>query len=166
MKRHYLLIAGCLLGAVSVGLNIYLYQKRHNPPPKETSQQLPKQMVLTGSGDGFVIVDPNQPLVSPEKPGGLKPRTLPDMPKVKFDFSDTAFADDSWKLTDPPSSVSLDKPFDWEDVNPAKSKADPDNLFGVGDPPKKPPVIKESYAGSPAKVDGATVKPAPPSPSK
>ena len=48
----------------------------------------------------------------PEKP----PSTLPAA--AEFDFSDTAFADDSWKLSDekekdPP--VSLDKPFSFEE---------------------------------------------------
>ena len=136
MKRHYLLIAGCLLGAVSVGLNIYLYRQRHNPPPKESSEQ----NEITLAEDGSVISN-----------SGLS----------KFDFSDTAFADGSWKLTDQSSAVKLDKPFDWEDVNPAQPKVDPDNPFGI----PVPLIIKESYAGAPAKIDNGSVKPVQPAPS-
>jgi hypothetical protein len=157
MKRQYLLIAGCILGAVSVGLNIQLYRQRHEP----AASGEPVRQENT--------VKPSPSPVSADSAPVRELNPLPSFPQVKFDFSDTAFADGSWKLTDPASTVDFDKPFNWEDLNPAQPKEDPDNPFGVGDPPKKPPVIKESYAGAPAKIDGGTgktVEPPPASPAK
>lgn len=153
MKRHYLLIAGCILGAVSVGFNIHLYRQRHSP---RSSEPAPR-------------VSEVQQADAPVSPAGGTVQEVPGRPAEtpfgKFDFSDTGFADGSWKLNGPDPAIKLDKPFDWEDVNPAKPKVDSDNLFGVGDPPKKPPVIKESYAGAQAGPP-RNPNPSPPPPSK
>jgi hypothetical protein len=154
MKRHYLLVAGCILGAVSVGFNLYLYRQRHSPPPPEPSTRVSEVQQTDGT------VEPVSGSAAVRATG-----TPAETPFGKFDFSDTAFADGSWKLNGPDPAIKLDKPFDWEDVNPVKPKDDPDNPFGVGDPPKRPPVVKESYAGAQAGPPRST-DPSPPPPSK
>jgi hypothetical protein len=138
MKRRSLLIAACFFGALSVGLNIYLYSLKKEPP---------------------AVAPSSKAEVTPDAPAGGAPvreaKASPAPPfSANFDFSDTAFADDSWKLKEPKSAISLDKPFDWEDVNPAKPKVD-----------DKSPDPKDSYAGTPAKIDPAA-QPPPPAPPK
>ena len=121
MKRRSLLIAACFFGALSLGLNIYSWFLKKDPPAAMATPAV--------SGNDVPL---RQMGPAPALPGG------------KFDFSDTAFADDSWKLEAPKSAVSLDKPFDWEDVNPAKPK---DGAAVAGDPAKLP---AESPSPSPA----------------
>jgi hypothetical protein len=139
MKRRYLLIAGCLLGAVSVGLNIHLYFLKKDAP---SARPAPESTVTPEGAVSEDTVPVREIKASPGFSAGT------------FDFSDTAFADDSWKLTEPRSAISLDKPFDWEDANPARTKVDPDNPFDASDTATTPPVIK----------DGAVVGPVQPSP--
>jgi hypothetical protein len=119
MKRRSLLVGACFFGALSVGLNIYYYFLKREPHATGAPAQEAAAAPAVSGGD----VPVRQMGPAPALPGG------------KFDFSDTAFADDSWKLEAPKSAVSLDKPFDWEDVNPAKAK---DGGSVAGDPAKLP----------------------------
>lgn len=100
MKRRPLLIAACLFAAVSLGLNIWLIAIRNAKPP-----------------------DP-----APAEPG-LPPdvSAAPVLQPLTMDFSGTAFADDSWKLTDERDpSISLETPFKWDDLNPLPFRRDAD----------------------------------------
>ena len=114
MKRQNLLLAGCIMGSVSVGLNVwFLMHKRepHSATPAAATHPAPADAVMRA----------------------LQP--------VEMDFSGTAFANDSSKLTDgkvsaaitgatfgdrslevrpkPDPAFSLDQPFAWKDVKPA-----------------------------------------------
>ena len=97
MKRQSLLIAACCLAAVSLGGNIWLLMHRKDKPvaPGPATQTTPHDASIG-------------PVLQP----------------VTMDFSDTAFADGSWKLTDETDpSISIDgKPFSWDDVKPEKLK--------------------------------------------
>jgi hypothetical protein len=117
MKRRFLLIAGLLLGAASVALNIQLYFVKREPPVAVPSRE--------------------------RAPDFGKPAMVPTS---HFDFSGTAFDDNAWKLSEPESAVKIDKPFDWEDVNPVQPR---------GSTVKQMAAPKESYAGAPANPAGS-----------
>ncbi|HWB05082.1 MAG TPA: hypothetical protein VG796_18775 [Verrucomicrobiales bacterium] len=121
MKRKYLLYAGILLGVVSVAFNIQLY---------------------------FVKSERQMQSVAPPKEEQPKPDNSSVFSGVNFDFSDTAFNDNAWKLSEPESAVKIDKPFDWEDVNPVQPREDSE---------KQKTAPKESYAGSPPASHGSTI---------
>lgn len=92
--RQRLLVASVsLAAAVSVGLNVWLFMDR--------------QEGKTAEG-----MAPPAPEATVEKEAAI-------LQPVTMDFSGTAFADGSWKLTDEtPPAFDLDKPFNWEQVTP------------------------------------------------
>jgi hypothetical protein len=98
MNRRAILIAACTFAAVSLGLNVWLLMRREQ-----------------NSG---ALAPPSPPPAT----AGLPPDVSagPVLQPVTMDFSGTAFADGSWKLTDEPDpAVSIDdKPFSWDDVKP------------------------------------------------
>lgn len=144
MKRKYLLYAGILLGVVSVAFNIQLYfvkSERQMQPVTPPREEQPKP------DNSAVVLGVKQPVAPPgeEQP---KPDNSAIFSGVNFDFSDTAFNDNAWKLSEPESAVKIDKPFDWEDVNPVQPR---------GDSEKQKAGPKESYAGSPPASRGSTI---------
>ena len=89
MNRQQLLIAACIAASISVGLNVWFLMRKNSGPRKAAP--------ITGSA----------------APGSV----APVLPASEIDFSGTAFADGSWKLTDDPDpAFDLEKPFDWNDV--------------------------------------------------
>lgn len=96
MKRRPLLIAACCFAAVSLGLNAWLLILRNQKP---------------GPAPAAAVEAPH-PATAAQ---ALQP--------VHMDFSGTAFADDSWKLDDPPATEgALDgKPLKLEITPPASA---------------------------------------------
>lgn len=113
MKRQHLLIAGVTLASVSVGLNgWFLYQRRNPPfPPVPVKQEATPGAPPSAVEAGARAVE--------------RAKDQARLPPWEIDFSDTAFADGSWKLSEPESAVKLDKPFNWEDVSAETKSAVP-----------------------------------------
>ena len=65
-------------------------------------------------------------------------------PEWNIDFSDTAFADNSWKLTPPDSAVKLEKPFTWDQANPAAPQPSGDASQAAAPPANPSPAPPSS----------------------
>jgi hypothetical protein len=105
MKRRALLVAACIFAAVSLGLNVWLLVLRKDQPAAEAPP----------SRSGLPADVSVRPVIEP----------------LTIDFSGTAFADDSWKLTDDPKpGIDLNTPFRWEESGPAA----PDASAGLSRP--------------------------------
>jgi hypothetical protein len=128
MKRRPLLIAACIFAALSLGLNAWLLVLRRNSPARPAPAPAPASPAAAVS-----VLEP-----------------------VAMDFSDTAFADGSWKLTEgtesPITTGTLD--FKWEDV-PL-----PGRIAEGSAPQDAVSVIKKSVvdAAQPAKPSPAPAK--------
>ena len=122
MKRRALLVAACIFAAVSLGLNVWLLVLRKD--------QTDTGAAVTPPPSGLPADVSVRPVIEP----------------LTIDFSGTAFAEDSWKLTeDPTPGLDLNKPFRWEDAGLADPEAS-SVLSGAADRPKAMPGIKVPFA--------------------